>query len=140
MSLDLARGLVASFAADLVKDRLRVPIVGFIVVAVVLFGMALAVRGGAGIGIFVVGLIALGMAGLFVAIRWVALFGVRRLGPAVPDHEDRVAEFFAAADLPTGPISVVRLLNRLRKGGADDELDRLRKVLDDLSGEFGNAE
>ncbi len=37
------------------------------------------------------------------------------------------------ADLPTGPVRVVRLLARLGRGGADDEIDRLRGVVTRLA-------
>ncbi len=136
MELDLARGLVSSYASELVRDRARVPMIGFTAVGVAMLLVALIVRGGFGVALVVVGLLVLGVAVLIFLLRGLALFSIRKVARPVPDFQQRVAEAIEGADLPTGPLSIVRLLNRLRKGGVDDEIDRLKLVLGDLNQEF----
>lgn len=65
-----------------------------------------------------------GFGGMFV--RWLAIFGIRRL--AAPkrfdEYRTEVDQVIQDADLPTTPLSALRLVIRLRRG-VRSEVDRL---------------
>lgn len=69
----------------------------------------------------------LGFGGM--AVRWLAITGIKRL--AAPrqfgEFQDEINEVIEAADLPTTPLSALRLVFRLRRG-VKAEVDRLQAL------------
>lgn len=131
--IELAKGIVAGFAIDLVRGKTGTFIVGGLVVGVVGLVGALFFDGVGAAGLGLVAAIGF----VVTVIAWITRFlltrAIRLVADPAPDPEQRVRSALEDADLPTGPISVARLLVRLRRDGADDEIDRLRGVLAGLS-------
>lgn len=138
---ELARGLVAGMLERQVKARgsvarwagIAIMVVGLL--GAVLFGGFVR---GLGITLVLVGLIIV----LTVAlIRALALGTIRKFATprSIAEKRDEIDRAMERADLPMGPISVIRLLYRLRKG-VGPEVERLDTIMDDLRDELAASE
>ncbi len=138
---ELGRGLVAGMLERQIKGRGSV--VRWLGVAVMVIGVVAAVGWGGfvrglGITLVLVGLIVVLLVSL---IRTVALAAINKFATPTSLAEKRevIDRAMDRADLPTGPISIVRFLVRLRKG-VGPEVTRLDTVLDDLREELALSE
>lgn len=138
---DIAKGIVASMLENQVKAKGSVA--RWTGIAILVIGLLFAVFlggffRGLGITMVLVGLIVI----LTVAlIRALALGTIRKFAMPHSIAEKREEIDFATekADLPTGPLSVIRFLYRLRKG-VGTEVERLDKIIDDLRDEMAATE
>ena len=131
--IELAKGLVAGFAIDLVRDKSRALMRAALVIALIAVVIAVVASGAVA---WIAGAIAvLGLVVAFVAIvgRFVLTRAVSLVADPTSDPQQRVHAALEEADLPTGPVSVARLLVRLGRDGAGDEIDRLRAVVTRLA-------
>jgi len=138
---DVARGLVAGMLETQVKAKgsfarwlgIAVLVIGLL--GAVFFGGFLR---GLGITMVLVGLILI----LIVAlIRALALGTIRKFATpqSIAEKRNEIAAAAEKADLPTGPVAVIRFLYRLRKG-VGVEVARLDKIMDDLRDELASTE
>lgn len=138
---DLGRGLVAGMLEKQIRDRSSIARwvgVGFMVIGVIAaIGWGGFVRG-LGITVVLVGLIIVLLVGL---LRAMALGAINKFATptSIAEKRDVIDRAMERADLPTGPISIVRFLVRLRKG-VGSEVGRLDAVLDDLRDELVRSE
>jgi len=138
---ELGRGLVAGMLEKQISDRgsvgrwIGIGIMGAGGLMAIGFGGFMR---GLGITLVLVGLIVVHVVAL---IRTMALGAIRRFAAPTSIAEKRAVIDHATerADLPTGPISIVRFLYRLRKG-VGPELQRLDTILDDLRDELAASE
>lgn len=131
--LKLGRSLLAGVLTEQVKDRGKVHqflVAGVAVLAVV--GTVLT-SGALRWLLVVVALVAAAVAIVVVVVRRAALFAIARFAPAAALDDTRalIATAIDDADIPTGPLSALQFLRRLRKGRAA-ELDRLKGILSRL--------
>ena len=138
---ELGRGLVAGMLERQVRDRGSV--VRWIGVAVMLVGVVAAVGWGGfvrGLGITLV-LVGLIVVLLVMLVRTMALAAINKFATPTSLAEKRevIDRAMDRADLPTGPIAIVRFLVRLRRG-VGPEVARLDTVLDDLREELALSE
>lgn len=138
---DVARGLVAGMLEQQVKDKGS--IVRWVGIAVLVLGLLSAVffggfLRGLGITMVLVGLIIVLVVAL---VRALALGTIRKFATpqSIAEKREEIAIATEKADLPTGPISVIRFLYRLRKG-VGTEVSRLDKIMDDLRDELASTE
>lgn len=138
---DLARGLVAGMLEKQVK--LRGSLARWTGIAIVVLGLLGAVIFGGfvrglGITMVLVGLIIILMVAL---IRALALGTIRKFATpqSIAEKREEIEAATEKADLPTGPMSVIRFLYRLRKG-VGVEVERLDKIMDDLRDELAATE
>lgn len=138
---DVARGIVAGMLEQQVKNKgsfarwLGIAVLVLGLLSAVLFGGFLR---GLGITMVLVGLIII----LIVAlIRALALGTIGKFATpqSIAEKRDEIAIATDKADLPTGPIAVIRFLYRLRKG-VGPEVARLDKIMDDLRDELAATE
>lgn len=138
---DLGRGLVAGMLERQITDRssvVRWVGIGLMVVGVVgAIGFGGFVRG-LGITVALVGLIIVLLVGL---LRAMAIGAINKFATptSIAEKRDVIDRAMERADLPTGPISIVRFLVRLRRG-VGKEVTRLDTVLDDLRDELALSE
>ena len=138
---DVARGLVAGMLEKQVK--LRGSFARWVGIAVLVVGLLSAVLFGGfvrglGITMVLVGLIII----LTVAlIRALALGTIRKFATpqSIAEKRDEIDSAMEKADLPTGPITVIRFLYRLRKG-VGPEVQRLDTIMHDLRDELAASE
>lgn len=138
---DLGRGLVAGMLEQRVSDSGSI---GRWVGVGMMVGGGLAAVGfggfmrGLGITLVLLGLIVVLVNAL---IRTMALGTIRGFATPTSIVEKRavIDHTMEQADLPTGPISVVRFLYRLRKG-VTSEQRRLDTVMDDLRDDLAASE
>lgn len=138
---DVARGLVAGMLETQVKSKGSVA--RWVGIGVLVIGLLCAVFFGGffrglGITMVLVGLIVLLVVAL---IRALALGTIRKFATphSIAEKRDEIAAATEKADLPTGPVSVIRFLYRLRKG-VGPEVARLDKIMDDLRDELASTE
>lgn len=129
----LGRGLVAGMLERQVRERGS--FVRWIGVGIMVVGLIAAVGWGGfvrGLGITLV-LVGLIVVLLVMLVRTMALAAINKFATPTSLAEKRevIDRAMGRADLPTGPISIVRFLVRLRKG-VGPEVARLDAVLDDL--------
>lgn len=138
---DLAKGLVAGMLERQVQARGSVPRwvgIGLIVLGVlaaVVFGGFVR---GLGVTLALVGVIIV----LIVALaRALALGTIRKFATpqSIAEKREEIDRAMERADLPTGPVSVIRFLYRLRKG-VGSEVERLDVIIDDLRDELAASE
>lgn len=93
---------------------------------------------GLGITLVLVGLIIVLIVGL---VRTMALSAINRFATptSIAEKREVIDQAMESADLPTGPISIVRFLYRLRKG-VGPELRRLDTVMHDLRDDLAASE
>ena len=134
---DVGRGLVAGMLEKQVKDRGSM--VRWVGIAAIVVGVLTAIVWGGfprGLGITVAlfGLIIVLLVGL---LRAMAIGAIHKFATptSLAEKRDVIDHAMEQADLPTGPISIVRFLVRLRKG-VGSEVSRLDTVLDDLRDEL----
>lgn len=138
---DVAKGIVASMLENQVKAKGS--IARWIGIAVLALGLLFAIFlggffRGLGITMVLVGLIVI----LAVAlIRALALGTIRKFAMphSIAEKREEIDIATEKADLPTGPLSVIRFLYRLRKG-VGTEVERLDKIIDDLRDEMAATE
>lgn len=138
---DLARGIVAGMLEKQVKDRGSFARWFGIAILVVGFLLALLFGGfgrGLGITMVLVGLIIILIVGL---VRALALGTIRKFATphSIAEKRDEIDSAMEKADLPTGPVSVIRFLYRLRKG-VGPEVARLDTIMEDLRDELAASE
>lgn len=131
--IELGKSLVAGFAADLVRSKSKAVGVAAGVIATGSLILAALLDGGLAWLFGFVAIAALGVLLVTVIGRWLLLRAVKLVADPASDPQQRVKAALEEADLPTGPVRVVRLLARLGRGGADDEIDRLRGVVTRLA-------
>lgn len=138
---DVAKGIVAGMLEQQVK--LRGSLARWFGIAIVVIGLLGAVLFGGfvrglGITMVLVGLIVILVVALLKAL---AIGTIRKFATPHSIAEKRVEIDTAMekADLPTGPIAVIRFLYRLRKG-VGSEVDRLNTIMDDLRDEMASTE
>lgn len=138
---DIAKGIVAGVLESQVKARgsfarwVGIALVVLGVLGAIFFGGFIR---GLGVTLALLGLIVILLVAL---IRALALGTIRKFATPHSIAEKR-AEIDAAmekADLPTGPISVIRFLYRLRRG-VGPEVARLDTIMDDLRDELAASE
>ncbi len=135
---DLGRGVIAGWLIDQVDARGSVPLwIGWITAAL---GLVLIVIGGGAvraIGVLVL-LVGVVIALAVVTLRAAARAAIRRFAQpsSIAAHEADIAAAVDRADLPTGPLSIIRFLWRLRRG-VGSEVERVRDVVADLGTELG---
>ena len=138
---DLGRGLVAGMLERQVVGRGTT--VRWVGVALIVVGVVAAI----GFGGFLRGLaILFALIGLSIVllvglVRKLALVAIRRFATptSLAEKRDVIDRAMDDADLPTGPISILRFLSRLRRG-VGSEVRRLDAVLDDLRDELAMSE
>lgn len=128
---------MAGYVTDVVGDRTRPLIRTGVVVAVIAVVLAVVTSGWWTAFWAVIAVVAGGSAGLVWLLGVVARRLISRLGPPLTGHRQAVAQALDEADLPTGPLSLLRLGRRVQKAGADDELRRLWSIVDDLRADLG---
>ncbi len=138
---ELGRGLVAGMLERQIKDRGS--FVRWIGVAIIVVGVVAAVGWGGfvrGLGITLV-LVGLIVVLLVLLVRTMALAAINKFATptSLAEKRDVIDRAMDRADLPTGPIAIVRFLVRLRKG-VGTEVARLDTVLDDLREELARSE
>ena len=138
---DVAKGLVAGMLERQIEARGSTA--RWIAVAVMVLGVLSAVLFGGfvrglGITIALLGLIAL----LTIAlVRAVAMTTIRKFATpqSIAEKREEIDRAMDRADLPTGPLSVIRFVYRLRRGvGA--EVERLDVIIEDLREELAASE
>lgn len=138
---DLAKGLVAGMLERQVTSRgslarrvgIAILVIGLI--SAVFFGGFLR---GLGITMVLLGLIII----LLVALaRALALGTIRKFATpqSIAEKREEIDRAMDRADLPTGPVSVIRFLYRLRRG-VGTEVERLDTIIDDLREELAASE
>lgn len=138
---DLGRGLVAGMLEKQISDRgsvvRRVGVVLMVLGCIAAIGWGGFVRG-LGITVVLIGLIIVLLVGL---LRAMALGAINKFATptSLAEKRDVIDRAMERADLPSGPISIVRFLVRLRKG-VGSEVERLDTVLDDLRDELARSE
>lgn len=138
---DVAKGIVAGMLENQVKAKGSIG--RWVGIAILVVGLLFAVFlggffRGLGITMVLVGLIII----LTVAlIRALALGTIRKFATphSIAEKREEIAIATEKADLPTGPLSVIRFLFRLRKG-VGSEVERLDTILDDLREEMAATE
>ena len=138
---DVAKGLVAGMLEQQVENKGSVA--RWIGIAVLVLGLLGAVFFGGfirglGITMVLVGLIII----LTIAlVRALALGTIRKFATpqSIAEKREEIALATEKADLPTGPVAVIRFLYRLRKG-VGPEVARLDKIMDDLRDELAATE
>lgn len=138
---DLARGLVAGMLEKQVK--LRGSVARWVGIAIVVLGLLGAILFGGfvrGLGITMV-LVGLIIILLVALVRALALGTIRKFATpqSIAEKRDEIEVAMDKADLPTGPVTVIRFLYRLRKG-VGTEVQRLDKIMDDLRDELASTE
>lgn len=93
---------------------------------------------GLGVTIVLIGLIIVLVVAL---VRAMALGAIRRFATptSIAEKREVIDHAMESADLPTGPISIVRFLYRLRKG-VGPELRRLDTIMDNLRDDLSASE
>lgn len=138
---DIAKGIVAGMLEEQVKSKgslarwLGIGVLVLGLLSAVLFGGFLR---GLGITMVLVGLIIILLVAL---IRALALGTIAKFATphSIAEKREEIAIATQKADLPTGPIGVIRFLYRLRKG-VGPEITRLDKIMDDLRDELAATE
>jgi len=74
-------------------------------------------------------------------IRTVALTTIRKFATpqSIAEKREEIDRAMDRADLPTGPLSVIRFIYRLRRG-VGTEVERLDVIIDDLREELASTE
>lgn len=132
--VNLARGIVAGLVTEQVEARAKfVSLLGLGAAFIGLIG-AFALDGvwrGLAILVVVVGLLA---AFVVYLLRRLAVGAIGRFASPVSlgDKRELIAKAIDTADLPSGPITALRFLRRIRKG-VGPEFERLRDILDELA-------
>lgn len=138
---ELGRGLVAGMLERQVRDRSsmtrRVGVAFMAIGAVTAIGWGGALRG-LGITLVLIGLI---LVLLVALVRAMAVGAINKFATptTIAEKRDVIDHALERADLPAGPISVIRFLVRLRRG-VGSEVERLDAVLDDLREELAVSE
>ncbi len=138
---ELGRGLVAGMLERQIKDRGS--FARWVGVAIMVAGLIAAVGWGGfvrGLGITLV-LVGLIIVLLVLLVRTMALAAINKFATptSLAEKRDVIDRAMDRANLPTGPIAIVRFLVRLRKG-VGPEVSRLDTVLDDLREELALSE
>ncbi|MDH4171327.1 MAG: hypothetical protein OEW42_17230 [Acidimicrobiia bacterium] len=130
----LTRGLVAGYIADVITDRTAPPI-RFGAIGAVVAMVGAAISDGWWRAPFV--LFAITVAAVSWAVQRLALIGIARIGPPISGHRQAVGRALEEADLPTGPLSLLRLGRRVFTRGMGHEFDRLITIVADLDASLG---
>lgn len=130
---DIAKGLVAGWLIDQVDARGAIPIWGGSAIGVIGLVLLLVAGGfvrGIGLLLIFVGLI---IVMLTMLVRAAARAAIRRFASpsSLAEKRGEIQHALDDADLPSGPISIVRFLNRLRRG-VGPEVTRLHRVIENL--------
>lgn len=138
---ELGRGLVAGMLERQVRGRSsmtrRVGVAFMAIGAATAIGWGGALRG-LGITLVLIGLI---LVLLVALVRAMAVGAINKFATptTIAEKRDVIDHALERADLPAGPISVIRFLVRLRRG-VGSEVERLDSVLDDLREELAVSE
>lgn len=138
---DVAKGIVAGMLENQVKAKGSIG--RWVGIGILVIGLLLAVFlggffRGLGVTMVLVGLIIILVVAL---IRALALGTIRKFAVphSIAEKREEIEIATEKADLPTGPLSVIRFLFRLRKG-VGSEVARLDTILEDLRDEMAATE